>query len=184
MPNVHLHWQFGWLVNCMMGQFLIRGVTKEMSHLSLWLTKVVFSTSLQNKTCLFLINFSYSFEIAEQVSDGLEEAVLTMWEGEVSLFTIPPQCLQDQHVVVPPGSSVTYEIELLSCKCVYAAWISCHDVNNLKLYVGNSTWHTGSELNLGQASLAHESSRERWGCSWEGKGGWQTIRLKQIFESL
>lgn len=105
----------------MMGQFLIRGVTKEMSHLSLWLTKVVFSTSLQNKTCLFLINFSYSFEIAEQVSDGLEEAVLTMWEGEVSLFTIPPQCLQDQHVVVPPGSSVTYEIELLSCKCVYAA---------------------------------------------------------------
>ncbi|KAF2950775.1 hypothetical protein DAI22_01g210900 [Oryza sativa Japonica Group] len=33
----------------------------------------------------------------EQVSDGLEEAVLTMWEGEVSLFTIPPQCLQDQH---------------------------------------------------------------------------------------
>ncbi|KAF2950778.1 hypothetical protein DAI22_01g210900 [Oryza sativa Japonica Group] len=50
----------------------------------------------------------------EQVSDGLEEAVLTMWEGEVSLFTIPPQCLQDQHVVVPPGSSVTYEIELVS----------------------------------------------------------------------
>uniref|UniRef100_A0A0E0FN90 peptidylprolyl isomerase n=1 Tax=Oryza nivara TaxID=4536 RepID=A0A0E0FN90_ORYNI len=59
----------------------------------------------------------------EQVSDGLEEAVLTMWEGEVSLFTIPPQCLQDQHVVVPPGSSVTYEIELLSCKCDKHPWL-------------------------------------------------------------
>ncbi|XP_052164887.1 70 kDa peptidyl-prolyl isomerase-like isoform X2 [Oryza glaberrima] len=34
----------------------------------------------------------------EQVSDDLEETVLTMWEGEVSLFTIPPQCLQDQHM--------------------------------------------------------------------------------------
>uniref|UniRef100_A0A0D3EQ80 peptidylprolyl isomerase n=1 Tax=Oryza barthii TaxID=65489 RepID=A0A0D3EQ80_9ORYZ len=52
--------------------------------------------------------------VGEQVSDDLEETVLTMWEGEVSLFTIPPQCLQDQHMVVPPGSSVTYEIELVS----------------------------------------------------------------------
>ncbi|KAF0918205.1 hypothetical protein E2562_023139 [Oryza meyeriana var. granulata] len=50
----------------------------------------------------------------EQVSDVLEEAVLTMREGEVALFTIPPQRLQDQLVVVPTGSSVTYEIDLVS----------------------------------------------------------------------
>uniref|UniRef100_A0A0E0C3K7 peptidylprolyl isomerase n=1 Tax=Oryza meridionalis TaxID=40149 RepID=A0A0E0C3K7_9ORYZ len=61
----------------------------------------------------------------EQVSDGLEEAVLTMWEGEVSLFTIPPQCLQDQHVVVPPGSSVTYEIELVSVVNARQIILSC-----------------------------------------------------------
>ncbi|EAY74302.1 hypothetical protein OsI_02191 [Oryza sativa Indica Group] len=50
----------------------------------------------------------------EQVSEGLEEAVLTMREGEVSLFTIPPHRVQDQLLVVPAGSSVTYEIELVS----------------------------------------------------------------------
>ncbi|EAZ12354.1 hypothetical protein OsJ_02246 [Oryza sativa Japonica Group] len=50
----------------------------------------------------------------EQVSEGLEEAVLTMREGEVSLFTIPPHRVQDQLLVVPVGSSVTYEIELVS----------------------------------------------------------------------
>uniref|UniRef100_J3L137 peptidylprolyl isomerase n=1 Tax=Oryza brachyantha TaxID=4533 RepID=J3L137_ORYBR len=50
----------------------------------------------------------------EEAIDVLEEAVLTMREGEVSLFTIPSQLVQDQHVVVPPGSSITYEIELVS----------------------------------------------------------------------
>uniref|UniRef100_J3L133 peptidylprolyl isomerase n=1 Tax=Oryza brachyantha TaxID=4533 RepID=J3L133_ORYBR len=51
----------------------------------------------------------------EQVSDGVEEAVLTMQLGEIALFTIAPQYLQDPLVVVPPGSSsVTYEIELVS----------------------------------------------------------------------
>ncbi|KAF0918198.1 hypothetical protein E2562_023133 [Oryza meyeriana var. granulata] len=53
----------------------------------------------------------------EQVSDSLEKAVLTMWEGEIALFTIPTQCVQDQLVVVPPGSSMTYEIELVSVVC-------------------------------------------------------------------
>lgn len=37
-----------------------------------------------------------------------------MREGEVSLFTIPPHRVQDQLLVVPVGSSVTYEIELVS----------------------------------------------------------------------
>uniref|UniRef100_A0A0E0JK71 peptidylprolyl isomerase n=1 Tax=Oryza punctata TaxID=4537 RepID=A0A0E0JK71_ORYPU len=50
----------------------------------------------------------------EQVSEGLEEAVLAMREGEVSLFTIPPHRVQDQLLVVPAGSSMTYEIELVS----------------------------------------------------------------------
>uniref|UniRef100_A0A0E0JK63 peptidylprolyl isomerase n=1 Tax=Oryza punctata TaxID=4537 RepID=A0A0E0JK63_ORYPU len=49
----------------------------------------------------------------EQVSDVLEEAVLTMREGEIASFTIPPQRLQDQLLLVPSGSSVTYEIELV-----------------------------------------------------------------------
>lgn len=38
-----------------------------------------------------------------------------MQEGELALFIIPPQHLQNQLVPIPPGSSsVTYEIDLVS----------------------------------------------------------------------
>uniref|UniRef100_A0A0E0JK69 peptidylprolyl isomerase n=1 Tax=Oryza punctata TaxID=4537 RepID=A0A0E0JK69_ORYPU len=52
--------------------------------------------------------------VREQVSDVLEDAVRTMREGEIALFTIPPHLVQEQLMGVPPDSSVTYEIELVS----------------------------------------------------------------------
>jgi FK506-binding protein 4/5 len=58
---------------------------------------------------------------AEHVIYGLDEAVMTMHEGEVASFTIPPQHAfgvagsnQYQLAVVPPNSVVIYEMELLS----------------------------------------------------------------------
>jgi FK506-binding protein 4/5 len=59
---------------------------------------------------------------AEHVIYGLDEAVMTMHEGEVASFTIPPQHAfgaagssnQYELALVPPNSVVIYELELLS----------------------------------------------------------------------
>ncbi|XP_024024201.1 peptidyl-prolyl cis-trans isomerase FKBP62 isoform X2 [Morus notabilis] len=56
----------------------------------------------------------------EQVIDGLDTAVLTMKKGEVALLTIAPEYAfgssesQQELAVVPPNSTVYYEIELES----------------------------------------------------------------------
>ena len=62
---------------------------------------------------------------AEHVIYGLDEAVMTMAQGEVASFTIPPQHAfgtvgsnQYPLAVIPPNSVVTYEIELLSVENV------------------------------------------------------------------
>ncbi|CAN1269315.1 Peptidyl-prolyl cis-trans isomerase FKBP65 [Linum perenne] len=56
----------------------------------------------------------------EQVIDGLDRAVITMKKGEVALLTIAPEYAfgpsesQQEMAVVPPNSTVHYEIELVS----------------------------------------------------------------------
>ncbi|CAN1130961.1 Peptidyl-prolyl cis-trans isomerase FKBP65 [Linum perenne] len=56
----------------------------------------------------------------EQVIDGLDRAVMTMKKGEVALLTIAPEYAfgpsesQQEMAVVPPNSTVHYEIELVS----------------------------------------------------------------------
>ncbi|KAL6598054.1 hypothetical protein ACP70R_046475 [Stipagrostis hirtigluma subsp. patula] len=64
----------------------------------------------------------FEFTIDEEhVIYGVDEAVMTMHEGEVSSFTIPSQhafgatgSSQHELAIVPPNSTVIYEIELLS----------------------------------------------------------------------
>ncbi|WJX91852.1 70 kDa peptidyl-prolyl isomerase [Trifolium repens] len=56
----------------------------------------------------------------EQVIDGLDRAVITMKKGEVALLTIAPEYAfgssesQQELAVVPPNSTVHYEVELVS----------------------------------------------------------------------
>ncbi|XP_076902292.1 peptidyl-prolyl cis-trans isomerase FKBP62-like isoform X2 [Bidens hawaiensis] len=56
----------------------------------------------------------------EQVIDGLDRAVMTMKKGEVAVLTIAPEYAfgsaesKQELAVVPPNSTVTYEIELVS----------------------------------------------------------------------
>jgi FK506-binding protein 4/5 len=56
----------------------------------------------------------------EQVIDGLDRAVMTMKKGEVAVLTIAPEYAfgasgsQQELAVVPPNSTVSYEVELVS----------------------------------------------------------------------
>ena len=58
--------------------------------------------------------------VVEQVIDGLDKAVMTMKKGEVALLTIAPEYAfgssESQHelAVVPPNSTVSYEVEMVS----------------------------------------------------------------------
>jgi FK506-binding protein 4/5 len=58
--------------------------------------------------------------ISEEVIDGLDRAVLNMKKREVALVTIPPEYAFDSTeskqdlAVVPPNSTVVYEVELVS----------------------------------------------------------------------
>nr|XP_043622845.1 peptidyl-prolyl cis-trans isomerase FKBP62-like isoform X2 [Erigeron canadensis] len=53
---------------------------------------------------------------AEQVIDGLDRAIVTMKKGEVALLTVAPEYAfgSQELAVVPPNSTVNYEIELVS----------------------------------------------------------------------
>ncbi|OVA08660.1 Peptidyl-prolyl cis-trans isomerase [Macleaya cordata] len=68
----------------------------------------------------------------EQVIDGLDRAVMTMKKGEVALLTIAPEYAfgslesQQELAVVPPGSTVVYEVELVSFVKDKESW----DMNN------------------------------------------------------
>jgi FK506-binding protein 4/5 len=56
----------------------------------------------------------------EEVIAGLDRAVLNMKKGEVALVTIPPEYAfgstesKQDLAVVPPNSTVIYEVELIS----------------------------------------------------------------------
>ena len=58
--------------------------------------------------------------VVEQVIDGLDKAVMTMKKGEVTLLTIAPEYAfgssesQQELAVVPPNSTVSYEVEMVS----------------------------------------------------------------------
>ncbi|KAM1265581.1 hypothetical protein ACFX2J_035250 [Malus domestica] len=64
----------------------------------------------------------------EQVIDGLDRAVLTMKKGEVALLTIAPEYAfgsSESHqelAVVPPNSTVNYEVELASFEKDKESW--------------------------------------------------------------
>ncbi|KAL6900905.1 hypothetical protein ACP4OV_005581 [Aristida adscensionis] len=68
----------------------------------------------------------------EQVIDGLDRAVLNMKKGEVALVTIPPEYAfgsaesKQDLAVVPPNSTVIYEVELVSFVKDKESW----DLNN------------------------------------------------------
>jgi len=62
----------------------------------------------------------YYYLFPEEVIDGLDRAVLNMKKGEVALVTIPPEYAfgstesKQDLAVVPPNSTVVYEVELVS----------------------------------------------------------------------
>lgn len=82
--------------------------------------EVIIAQVCTHRYALFL-QLNASINCAEQVIYGIDEAVMTMQEGEIATFTIPPQHAfgavgSDQYklAIVPPDSVVIYEIELLS----------------------------------------------------------------------
>ncbi|XP_061360403.1 peptidyl-prolyl cis-trans isomerase FKBP62-like [Gastrolobium bilobum] len=64
----------------------------------------------------------------EQVIDGLDRAVLNMKKGEVALLTIAPEYAfglsesQQELAMVPPNSTVYYEVELVSFEKEKESW--------------------------------------------------------------
>ncbi|CAL0304550.1 unnamed protein product [Lupinus luteus] len=64
----------------------------------------------------------------EQVIDGLDRAVVTMKKGEVALLTIAPEYAfglsesQQELAVVPPNSTVYYEVEVVSFEKEKESW--------------------------------------------------------------
>ncbi|KAL2965792.1 hypothetical protein AAZX31_16G081100 [Glycine max] len=72
--------------------------------------------------------FEFKTDEAEQVIDGLDRAVLTMKKGEVALLTIAPEYAfgssesQQELAVVPPNSTLYYEIELVSFEKEKESW--------------------------------------------------------------
>ncbi|XP_073007849.1 70 kDa peptidyl-prolyl isomerase-like [Typha latifolia] len=68
----------------------------------------------------------------EQVIEGLDQAVVTMKKGEVALLTIPPEHAfgpsesKQDLVVIPPNSTVYYEVEMISFVKEKESW----DMNN------------------------------------------------------
>lgn len=64
----------------------------------------------------------------EQVIDGLDKAVLTMKKGEVALLIIAPEYAfgssqsQQELAVIPPNSTVYYEVELVSYEKEKESW--------------------------------------------------------------
>jgi FK506-binding protein 4/5 len=75
----------------------------------------------------------FEFKIdEEEVIDGLDRAVLNMKKGEVALVTIPPEYAfgstesKQDLAVVPPNSTVVYEVELVSFVKDKESW----DLNN------------------------------------------------------
>ncbi|KAK7395412.1 hypothetical protein VNO78_15970 [Psophocarpus tetragonolobus] len=64
----------------------------------------------------------------EQVVDGLDRAVLTMKKGEVALLTIAPDYAfgssesQQELAVIPPNSTVYFEVELVSFEKEKESW--------------------------------------------------------------
>ncbi|GAY50738.1 hypothetical protein CUMW_129040 [Citrus unshiu] len=64
----------------------------------------------------------------EQVIDGLDRAVITMKKNEVALLTIAPEYAfgsaesQQELAVVPPNSTVHYEVELVSFEKEKESW--------------------------------------------------------------
>lgn len=68
---------------------------------------------------MFLVSYLGMFGI-EQVIEGLDRAVMTMKKGEVALFTIAPEYAfgtsgsQQELALVPPNSTVQYEVDLVS----------------------------------------------------------------------
>ncbi|KAK9757208.1 hypothetical protein RND81_01G148200 [Saponaria officinalis] len=64
----------------------------------------------------------------EQVIDGLDRAVVTMKKGEVALLTIAPEYAfgssesKQDLAVIPPNSTLTYEVELVSFEKEKESW--------------------------------------------------------------
>ncbi|RHN38908.1 putative peptidylprolyl isomerase [Medicago truncatula] len=92
------------------------------------LVKLKLIGKLQDGTVFFKKGYSDGDEVElfefktdeEQVIDGLDRAVLTMKKDEVALLTIAPEYAfgssesQQELAVVPPNSTVYYEVELVS----------------------------------------------------------------------
>ncbi|XP_027929377.1 peptidyl-prolyl cis-trans isomerase FKBP62-like [Vigna unguiculata] len=85
----------------------------------------------------------------EQVVDGLDRAVLTMKNGEVALLTIAPEYAfgssesQQELAVVPPNSTVYFEVELVSFEKEKESW----DLNTEeKLEAANKKKEEGNVL--------------------------------------
>ncbi|PKA54873.1 70 kDa peptidyl-prolyl isomerase [Apostasia shenzhenica] len=70
----------------------------------------------------------------EQVIEGLDHAILSMKKGEVALVTIPPEHAfgssesKQDLAVVPPNSTVVFEVELVSFVKEKESW----DMNNVE----------------------------------------------------
>lgn len=78
---------------------------------------------------MFFQNLFVTIDVlTEQVIDGLDRAVSTMKKGEQALLTIAPEYAfgssesQQELAVVPPNSTVCYEIELVSFDKEKESW--------------------------------------------------------------
>ncbi|KAI4354291.1 hypothetical protein L6164_003166 [Bauhinia variegata] len=71
----------------------------------------------------------------EQVIDGLDRGAMTMKKGEVALLTIAPEYAfgssqsQEELAVVPPNSTVYYEVELVSFMKIFSQAHETSDIN-------------------------------------------------------
>lgn len=78
---------------------------------------------------------------AEQVIEGLERSVMGMKKGEVALITISPKyafCSSESKqelAIVPPNSTVCYEVELVSF-----IKVSIYFLNVLSFFIKKLIW--------------------------------------------
>ncbi|VAI86362.1 unnamed protein product [Triticum turgidum subsp. durum] len=95
----------------------------------------------------------------EAVIEGLDRAVLNMKKGEVALVTIPPEYAygsteSKQDAIVPPNSTVIYEVELVSFVKDKESW----DLNNSEKIEAAGT-KKEDHLQLKQCCLQVEAER-------------------------
>lgn len=95
---------------------------------------------LISQICFYSLLTTSHFDFrTEQVLDGLDRAVLTMKKEEVAIITMAPEYafgsteFKQELAVVPPNSTVDFEVELVSFVKVSMKLFDEHIHTNIKL---------------------------------------------------